>query len=89
MPSSSREEQPSSTCFSGAELTSLQSVSVSLGPNGFGGIQTSPPNIHLVLDSSWGPWWQRYQPISYNLLQIWHQPVSRPKPEHTQKRPRL
>uniref|UniRef100_H3BVK0 alpha-amylase n=1 Tax=Tetraodon nigroviridis TaxID=99883 RepID=H3BVK0_TETNG len=38
-----------------------------LGPNGFGGVQISPPNEHIVLNSPWRPWWQRYQPISYNL----------------------
>uniref|UniRef100_A0A8C6UH07 alpha-amylase n=1 Tax=Neogobius melanostomus TaxID=47308 RepID=A0A8C6UH07_9GOBI len=38
-----------------------------LGPNGFGGIQISPPNEHIVLSSPWRPWWQRYQPIGFNL----------------------
>ncbi|XP_058491554.1 alpha-amylase-like [Solea solea] len=38
-----------------------------LGPNGFGGVQISPPNEHIVLESPWRPWWQRYQPISYKL----------------------
>ncbi|KAM9719598.1 alpha-amylase-like [Menidia menidia] len=38
-----------------------------LGPKGFGGVQISPPNEHIVLDSPWRPWWQRYQPISYKL----------------------
>ncbi|XP_029971425.1 pancreatic alpha-amylase-like [Salarias fasciatus] len=39
-----------------------------LGPKGFGGVQISPPNEHIVLDSPWRPWWQRYQPISYKLV---------------------
>ncbi|XP_061694235.1 alpha-amylase-like [Syngnathoides biaculeatus] len=38
-----------------------------LGPNGFGGVQISPPNEHIVLDNPWRPWWQRYQPVGYNL----------------------
>ncbi|XP_054870282.1 alpha-amylase-like isoform X2 [Amphiprion ocellaris] len=38
-----------------------------LGPNGFGGVQISPPNEHIVLNDPWRPWWQRYQPISYKL----------------------
>uniref|UniRef100_G3PX08 alpha-amylase n=1 Tax=Gasterosteus aculeatus aculeatus TaxID=481459 RepID=G3PX08_GASAC len=38
-----------------------------LGPNGFGGIQISTPNGHIVLDSPWRPWFQRYQPVSYKL----------------------
>lgn len=29
--------------------------------------QISPPNEHIVLDSPWRPWWQRYQPTGYNL----------------------
>uniref|UniRef100_A0A3B4ZL21 alpha-amylase n=1 Tax=Stegastes partitus TaxID=144197 RepID=A0A3B4ZL21_9TELE len=38
-----------------------------LGPKGFGGVQISPPSEHIVLDSPFRPWWQRYQPIGYNL----------------------
>ncbi|XP_013862942.1 alpha-amylase 1 [Austrofundulus limnaeus] len=38
-----------------------------LGPNGFGGVQISPPNEHILKESPWRPWWQRYQPISYKL----------------------
>ncbi|NJL49993.1 MAG: ATPase, partial [Leptolyngbyaceae cyanobacterium SM2_5_2] len=38
-----------------------------LGPNGFGAVQISPPQEHIVLPD-WGyPWWQRYQPVSYRL----------------------
>ncbi|XP_022105424.1 uncharacterized protein LOC110987206 [Acanthaster planci] len=36
-----------------------------LGPNGFGGVQVSPPNEHAVLPNQ--PWWQRYLPVSYEL----------------------
>uniref|UniRef100_A0A3B4DIW4 Alpha-amylase n=1 Tax=Pygocentrus nattereri TaxID=42514 RepID=A0A3B4DIW4_PYGNA len=32
-----------------------------LAPNGYGGIE------HIVVTNPWQPWWQRYQPISYNL----------------------
>uniref|UniRef100_A0AAV2JSI7 Alpha-amylase n=1 Tax=Knipowitschia caucasica TaxID=637954 RepID=A0AAV2JSI7_KNICA len=38
-----------------------------LGPNGFGGVQISPPNDHIVLDTPWRAWYQRYQPIGYDL----------------------
>jgi hypothetical protein len=36
-----------------------------LAPNGFAGVQTSPPNENLVIGSR--PWWERYQPVSYML----------------------
>ena len=38
-----------------------------LGPKGFGGIQISPPNEHALVSNPYRPWWQRYQPVSYNL----------------------
>ncbi|KAM4642679.1 pancreatic alpha-amylase-like [Discoglossus pictus] len=38
-----------------------------LGPNGFGGVQVSPPNENLIITSPNRPWWERYQPISYKL----------------------
>jgi alpha-amylase len=38
-----------------------------LGPKGYGGVQVSPPQEHIVLPSRNYPWWQRYQPISYQL----------------------
>ena len=38
-----------------------------LGPKGFGGVQVSPPQEHVVLPSSGYPWWQDYQPVSYQL----------------------
>lgn len=37
-----------------------------LGPNGFAAVQVSPPTEHMVWDGS--PWWERYQPVSYNLV---------------------
>lgn len=43
-----------------------------LGPNGWGGVQVSPPQEHVVLPSAEGatyPWWQDYQPVSYRLDQ--------------------
>src|SRR5699024_7586387 len=36
-----------------------------LGPNGYSGVQVSPPQEHVVIPSSEGgeyPWWQDYQP---------------------------
>ncbi|KAL4718466.1 hypothetical protein ACJJTC_001372 [Scirpophaga incertulas] len=38
-----------------------------LGPNGFGGVQISPPNENVIIWSANWPWWERYQPISYKL----------------------
>jgi len=45
-----------------------------LGPNGYGGVQTSPVNENAVLDPPpWDknihrPWYERYQPVSYKLI---------------------
>jgi len=36
-----------------------------LGPKGFGGVQVSPPQEHVVRPGN--PWWQDYQPVSYQL----------------------
>lgn len=36
-----------------------------LGPKGFGGVQVSPPQEHVVRPGR--PWWQDYQPVSYQL----------------------
>ncbi|MFI7599941.1 carbohydrate-binding module family 20 domain-containing protein [Actinoplanes sp. NPDC049681] len=38
-----------------------------LGPKGFGGVQVSPPQEHVVLPAKGYPWWQDYQPVSYQL----------------------
>lgn len=41
-----------------------------LGPNGFGAVQVSPPQEHVVLPFAEGaeyPWWQDYQAVSYSL----------------------
>ncbi|XP_029474378.1 pancreatic alpha-amylase-like [Rhinatrema bivittatum] len=38
-----------------------------LAPNGFGGVQISPPNENIVITNPFRPWWERYQPISYKL----------------------
>lgn len=40
-----------------------------LGPKGYGGVQVSPPNEHAMIvdDAVTRPWWERYQPVSYNL----------------------
>ncbi len=37
-----------------------------LGPAGYVAVQVSPPQEHLVLPEQ--PWWQRYQPVSYQLV---------------------
>ncbi len=39
-----------------------------LGPKGFGGVQVSPPQEHVVLPGRAYPWWQDYQPTSYQLV---------------------
>lgn len=42
-----------------------------LAPNGFGGVQISPPTENTAITLDWlstkRPWWERYQPISYKL----------------------
>jgi alpha-amylase len=38
-----------------------------LGPKGFGAVQVSPPQEHVELPSQGYPWWQDYQPVSYQL----------------------
>ena len=38
-----------------------------LGPRGYGGVQISPPQEHVVLPEKGYPWWQDYQPVSYRL----------------------
>ncbi|MGL5857637.1 MAG: carbohydrate-binding module family 20 domain-containing protein [Angustibacter sp.] len=45
----------------GRECTSV------LGPRGYGGVQVSPPQEHVVLADRGYPWWQDYQPVSYQL----------------------
>ncbi|WP_084430045.1 alpha-amylase [Kibdelosporangium aridum] len=36
-----------------------------LGPRGFGGVQVSPPQEHVVVPGR--PWYQDYQPVSYKI----------------------
>ncbi|XP_012886868.1 PREDICTED: pancreatic alpha-amylase-like [Dipodomys ordii] len=38
-----------------------------LAPKGFAGVQVSPPNENIVVNSPFRPWWERYQPISYKI----------------------
>jgi alpha-amylase len=45
----------------GRECTSV------LGPQGYGAAQVSPPQEHVVLPDRGYPWWQDYQPVSYQL----------------------
>ncbi|HCT75591.1 MAG TPA: alpha-amylase [Micromonosporaceae bacterium] len=39
-----------------------------LGPKGFGAVQVSPPQEHVVLPGLSYPWWQDYQPVSYQVV---------------------
>lgn len=38
-----------------------------LGPDGYGAVQISPPQEHVVLPDAGYPWWQQYQPVSYRI----------------------
>ncbi|XP_036622621.1 pancreatic alpha-amylase-like [Trichosurus vulpecula] len=38
-----------------------------LAPNGYGGVQVSPPHENAVITDPFRPWWERYQPISYKI----------------------
>ena len=44
-----------------AECTSV------LGPDGYAAVQISPPQEAVVLAADGYPWWQAYQPVSYDL----------------------
>ncbi|GJQ73903.1 Amy-p [Trypoxylus dichotomus] len=36
---------------------------------GYGGVQVSPVNENAIITTPvWRPWWERYQPISYNII---------------------
>ncbi|XP_018335150.1 alpha-amylase-like isoform X1 [Agrilus planipennis] len=40
-----------------------------LAPKGYAGVQISPPSENVIVtDQAYRPWWERYQPISYNLV---------------------
>ncbi|XP_001846545.2 alpha-amylase B [Culex quinquefasciatus] len=39
-----------------------------LGPRGFGGVQVSPVTENSIVRDPKRPWWERYQPISYQLV---------------------
>jgi len=39
-----------------------------LGPQGYDAVQISPPQEHVLLPEHQFPWWQRYQPVSYQLV---------------------
>lgn len=39
-----------------------------LAPNGYAGVQVSPPNENVIVNQNGNrPWWERYQPASYQL----------------------
>ncbi|KAK9871280.1 hypothetical protein WA026_011550 [Henosepilachna vigintioctopunctata] len=39
-----------------------------LAPHGYGGVQISPPQECLVVANQGRPWWERYQPTSYQII---------------------
>lgn len=39
-----------------------------LGPAGYQAVQISPPQEHVLVPELSFPWWQRYQPVSYQLI---------------------
>jgi len=39
-----------------------------LGPQGYQAVQISPPQEHVLVPDRGFPWWQRYQPVSYQLI---------------------
>lgn len=39
-----------------------------LGPTGYRAVQISPPQEHVIIPELNFPWWQRYQPVSYQLI---------------------
>jgi alpha-amylase len=45
----------------GSECTNV------LGPNGYGGVQVAPPEESVTLASQSHPWWEVYQPVSYQV----------------------
>ncbi len=47
--------------------TDIESECAYLGEKGYNAIQVSPPNEHAVKASDGYPWWQRYQPVTYEL----------------------
>src|SRR5919112_5986708 len=38
-----------------------------LGPNGYGAVQVAPPQESVTLAGSGHPWWEVYQPASYQV----------------------
>ena len=38
-----------------------------LGPNGYGAVQVAPPQESVTLAGSGHPWWEVYQPVSYQV----------------------
>ena len=38
-----------------------------LGPKGFKAVQISPPQEHVVMPGQGYPWWENYQPVSYQI----------------------
>lgn len=47
--------------------TDIENECAYLEEKGYGSVQVSPPNEHAVIADAGYPWWQRYQPVSYEL----------------------
>ena len=56
--------RPAANLFQWTWNAIAQECTTELGPAGYGYVQTSPPNEHVVLA---GQWWTSYQPVSYKV----------------------
>ncbi|KQY25509.1 glycosidase [Cellulomonas sp. Root485] len=56
--------RPAANLFQWTWNSIAQECTTQLGPAGYGYVQTSPPNEHVVLA---GQWWTSYQPVSYKV----------------------
>ncbi|KRD44338.1 glycosidase [Cellulomonas sp. Root930] len=56
--------RPAANLFQWTWNAIAQECTTQLGPAGYGYVQTSPPNEHVVLA---GQWWTSYQPVSYKV----------------------
>ena len=39
-----------------------------LGPKGYGGVQVSPVHANAIITDPFRPWWERYQPVGYKII---------------------
>ncbi len=56
--------RPAANLFQWTWNAIARECTTQLGPAGYGFVQTSPPNEHVVLN---GQWWTSYQPVSYKI----------------------